>query len=289
MKNPILPALFTGASCAVTCLAFAAAAQALAAQTVVLVQDTFTLNETRTGGSNLAGTSPEQQAGSTGNGTWKTGTGSPSGKFSAEGTIVRASDAAENIAVEMRIAIPQPIAVTTVSASIVNATSDWLAIGFLGSDTSSAQAWFGNNDTILWVMIRPSGSWQVFKNATTTTLASGTFSGFSPTATYTLGISYDPTTQMARAFLSDGNTETSLASANDGWFATGLTADTSITATGFRIHPNNNGGTLSGASSVDNFLVTTLATAAIPEPRTATLTLVGLVLSGLAIGRLARR
>jgi hypothetical protein len=285
MKNPILPALFTGAARVVTCLAFAAAAQALAAQTVVLVQDTFTLNETsRTEDGNLAGTSPEQQ---TGSGTWKTGTGSPSARFSAEGTIVRASNAAETIAVEMRIAIPQPTAVTTVSASIVNATSDWLAIGFLGSDTSSSAAWFGNDDTILWVMIRPSGSWQVFRNSTSTTLASGTFSGFSATATYTLGISYDPATQMARAFLSDGNAETSLASANDGWFATGLAADTSITATGFRIHPKSD--TLSGASSVDNFLVTTLATAAIPEPRTATLTLVGLVLLGLAAGRLARR
>ncbi|MDR1280580.1 MAG: hypothetical protein LBK99_07125 [Opitutaceae bacterium] len=62
MKNPTLPALFTGASRAVTCLAFAAAAQALAVQTVVLVQDTFTLNETtRTEGGNLAGISHEQQ------------------------------------------------------------------------------------------------------------------------------------------------------------------------------------------------------------------------------------
>lgn len=283
MKHPASPSFIIGAVRAVICLAFAVSVQALAAQTVILIQDTFTLTgSTRVEGGRLAGTAPEQQ---TGSGVWKTGAGT-SERFSANGTIINYQSGSTLLPVEMRIAIARPTAVTTVSASIVNSTSDWLAVGFLSSDTSSAQAWFGSGDSVLWVMLRPSGSWQVFKNGTSTSLASGTFSGFSSTASYTLGLSYDPVTQMARAFLSDGSTETSLYSSNGGWFATGLDAGTSITATGFRIHPRNDGTSVAGASSVDNFLVTTTA---IPEPKSAALTLGGLVLFGLAACRWMRR
>lgn len=243
----------------VACLgAFSTLKPSLVAEEV-LVRDTFTLGKgSRTADASLAGVSPEKQ---TGNAVWKAGPGKPPphGLFSAEGTIVaRASQqTGEAFHLEMRIAIPQPVAATTVSAAIVNDSSDWVGIGFLSGDAPESGGWFTPEGSLLWILIRPDGRWTLYRNGTSQLVASGTVKPFSVTERHTLGLEYDPGTRQARPFLASGDKQSNLHRRPGGWLPVDLPADTAIKAVGFRIHPRSDGTSVPGASSVDDFLVTT--------------------------------
>ncbi|MFA6959718.1 MAG: hypothetical protein WC205_03085 [Opitutaceae bacterium] len=229
-------------------------------QTTTLVRDTFTLTGTRAVGSWLNNTSPEVH---TASGAWvQGGTGFVSGKFAAGGVIVAPDNGSIYTAsVDSRISIPQPTTkITTVSADIIagnNPNGGWQAVGFLSSATPPASnVWFGSTDAVLWVYIRPNGGWVVHTNGTTALLKSGTVSGFSPTRTYTLGLSYDPATGKARVFLRSGATETSLVSENGGWFMSGLPANSSMEAAGFHFNITKDVSSVDNLMTLDNFLVT---------------------------------
>ncbi|MFA6959703.1 MAG: PEP-CTERM sorting domain-containing protein [Opitutaceae bacterium] len=258
-------------------LALSAQAVTATAQTII-VQDSFTLNGTsRVAGGSLAPTSPEQQVG--GN-VWKTASGIASGVFTAGGAITTKQN---NYPTEMRIGIAQPSTEVTVSASIVVGNAAFTAIGFLTTDNGTTSSWLATGssaDSALWVYITPTGSWNIYINGTTTKISSGSISGFSASSTYTLGLTYVPDTQMARAFLVDsGGTETSLYASNGGWFASGVAA-TSIAATGFRIH--SIASTTTGSPVVDDFLVASTST--IPEPSSVALLAGGIILA-MVVGR----
>lgn len=241
-----------------------------AGQTVVL-SDTFTLTGARVAGASLAETAPEQQA-VTG-AVWKASQSNVYGAFSDDGRIVtrwRNNDPAQGaLPTEMRIALPASYSagVMTVSASLITSTSSWVGFGFFGASfsTNDTQAWF-KQENLLSVRLQPNGYWEVASHNGTALakLVDGNISGFSATAAYTIGLSYNTDTRMARVFLINGGTETNLYTANDGWFSTGLAEGTSVGATGFRLHPagTNGLGSTAGSYSIDNFLVTST----IPEP-----------------------
>ncbi|RRK01595.1 hypothetical protein Ga0100230_007370 [Opitutaceae bacterium TAV3] len=140
-------------------------------------------------------------------------------------------------------------------------------------------SWTGTSaasSSVLWVRIQRNGGWAVHANgsASGSELASGTFSGFSNSATYTLGLTYDPVSGTASAFLtSSGGTTTTLLSSFD---VSSLVNSSSITATGFRVN-----GRPADSVMIDNFSVTTTA---IPEPRTA-----ALVVGAIALGAMIMR
>lgn len=268
MKMQSLPS-FAPLAVAFASLLTLAAPVLATAQTVVL-SDTFTLGGSRVAGGSLAETAPEQQ---TGYAVWKPSHSNLFGVFSADGRIVtrwRNDNPAQGaLPTEMRITIPSASStgVMTVSASLVTATSSWVGFGFFKSDflLSDTSAWF-KQENLLSVRLQPNGYWEVASHngSTLAKLADGNIAGFSAVSSYTMGLSYNTDTQMARVFLIDGTTETNLYTANDGWFATGLASDTSVGATGFRLHPAGTNGinSTAGAYSIDNIRVTS----SIPEP-----------------------
>lgn len=243
-------------------LAFALPASA-SAQTVVL-SDTFGLTGSRVTGGSLAGTMPEFQLGSS---AWEASHSNVFGAFSADGKIVtrwRNNDPAQGaLPTEMRIALPSYTSggVISVSASMVTSTSSWVGFGLFsaGFSTNDTQAWF-KQENLLSVRLQPNGYWEVASHNGTSLekLVGGNIASFSATSAYTVGLSYNTDTQMARVYLVNGGIETNLYTANNGWFATGLASETSIGATGFRLHPAGTSGkdSTAGAYSIDNFLVT---------------------------------
>lgn len=277
MKMQSLPSFAPLFAAAAAFLALAAPGLATA-QTVVM-SDTFTLGGSRVSGGSLAETAPEQHAGYA---VWKSSHPNLFGAFSSDGRIVtrwRNNDPAQGaLPTEMRITVPsaQSAGVMTVSASLVTATSSWVGFGFFKSDflLNDTQAWF-KQENLLSVRLQPNGYWEVTSHNGTSLakLVDGNIASFSATTSYTMGLSFNTDTRMARIFLINGGTETNLYTANDGWFSTGLASGTSVGATGFRLHPAGTNGlnSTAGAYSIDNIRVVS----SIPEPSSAA-SLVGL-------------
>ena len=267
MNIPSPKSLLVGAVRAGLALAFAVSAQALSAQTV-LIQDSFTLNgTTRVEEGSLNGTEPDT---SLGGGTWIVTNGAPT-VFTSSGAVgTNGSTQAE-----ARIPIGQLAASTTVSATVVvgdtTGGTEWVSVGFLKNTTNTN--WFSANASALWVMIRPTGNWTVFANGSSVTVASGIVSDFSATASYTLGLTYDPDSSMVSAFLtSSAGTTTTLYSGS----VSGTVNGASISVAGLRINSS------STTASIDDFQVTSAAS--IPEPGTAAL-VVGMLTAGIAVER----
>lgn len=245
-------------------LAALATALPAAAQTV-LINDTFTLTETRVAGSVLNGANPESgyYAGNQWNAT-QSNTGTV---FSSGGAIVASGNNASN---EARIGIGSATGIMTVSASLVTSTANWVAIGFTSDTTTGLFTTSGVG--LLWVALTPGGTMTVYQNGTGSVQSKSwsstfesTLGAYSNTTAYTVSLSYNTATNKAYVTVSNGTATTSLVTGGgtspDGWFPVSVTAS-SIAAAGFRI--NGQSGTTAGAVSIDNFSVTT--TSGIPEP-----------------------
>lgn len=284
-----LPHSLMASLCVGTTLVAGLLTQTAVADTV-LVYDSFTPSDTRPAGSSLAGTMPEEEIGVA---TWKASHSNMYGVIAGQGGVIsrwrNSNPAAGALPAEMRIGLPPAYTggVLTVSASMITATSDWIGFGFFSTDYSgeSTSAWFGS-ENLLSFRLQSNGFWAVnsHNGSGLVTIVSGNLSGYSPSASYSIGLSYDTASQMARVFLINGETEINLYTNDTGWFATGLSSDVSIAATGFRLQPKGNNGINSvvGDYSINDFRVVTT----VPEPGS-----VGLVLGlgALAVGIVSRR
>jgi len=222
----------------------------------VLVQDTFSTSSERPENTSLEGTSPEQSAG---HATWKAGLGTPTpyGILTKDGTLIARNSVRTGAAfpMEMRLAIAPVKSALTITASIVTKGSDWVGFGFIQSDSPGARSWFNPEDTLLWMMLRPNGSWTMYKNGTEGLLTSGTLKQYSGSESVTMGLEYDPQRQSARPFILTPHGEENLYRRNDGWIPTGLPADITIQAVGLRINPLPDGMSVAGDAFIDDLYV----------------------------------
>lgn len=215
----------------------------------ILIQDSFSLDGgKRTVGVQLSGTPPENSRESV---EWRSAALNRDGRIDSNGKVV----SAEGASVEMRISIPDFAIPTTVSATVVSDSSDWMAVGFLASDEAGARAWFEPGEVLLWVFLKPSGAWRAFVNGVEleNVVASGTIPGFSPEEPARFGLTFDPVTSRGRVFLEKDGEEVSLHPENGGWFPVSLPEDVPITAVGFRINADE--ASPANSAWLDDFLV----------------------------------
>lgn len=232
----------------------------------VIVKDSFTNNDfTRKTGDKLHGTPPEQAPpASFTNAVWNVTAARNATVFSSNGSVITDADRSTS---EARIALPSPSSIITVSARVIPTSSDWVAVGFLATATpppaTTASNWLAKDHTgaLIWIYLRPGGSWALFANGTQKQLLVGTPASypsilFKPDAPLTIGVSYDPANRRARPFIRDDESgvEANLFSRDNGWIDTRLPADVKIGAAGFRI--NSTTTSIAGKASVDDFLVT---------------------------------
>ncbi|RRJ97594.1 hypothetical protein Ga0100231_003585 [Opitutaceae bacterium TAV4] len=266
--------------------ALAPAVTAVSAQ-IVLIDDSFTLNTTRTAGSAINGTNPE--SGTFASNPWVTPNPRPeSGGGSAQnfsyvltesGALVDNGGNTEN-----RIAIAAPTKLITLSADVKLGTADpglnWVAIGFAKTTTSASSLIGGVDEGQLWVGLTNAGMIKFRYQGTASIVADVAWAGrfaaelgaYSNANTYSLSLIYDPVAETAQVSVSYGGKSVTLS--DTAFDVSGKVSASDIGAVAIRTNVSNANG--SRIATIDNFRVTQ-----IPEPGAAALSF---GLPALAIG-----
>lgn len=172
------PFIFFLAACGVI-----AVAETSLATAEVVVSDSFSLIDARTSGAHLNGSPPE-----VGSGVWLA---MNEALFSSKGKIVN-STATEKLRssflAEIEFEAPGSSGVVSVEASLLVGTSEWVGIGFQSQKNISN--WF-DPANLLWVILRPSGKWQIFNIGVSEILAGGQIPEFNPNVEHVVKLSYD--------------------------------------------------------------------------------------------------
>ena len=153
------------------------------------ISDTFTLdNQQRVAARSLDGLTTEQGAA-----IWRVSEGA-SAVFTSEGAI----GCAKHSAVQAQIAVAAPTQPTTVQIQAVLKSSDWVAVAFHSTD-KTPDFFDKTRDAQLWLMLRPSGHWQLWQQGISKSLRDGLIASFDSLKPHTLLLTYDPTANTVTA------------------------------------------------------------------------------------------